>query len=140
MGTTRRPRRRSRSGPGQSGPRPPPRADGSPRGPSGQKIAELCELSPFSVFCALYLGVTETDGYSDQGRDSVRRRFSMTAEELEAYLREHGQSSRDLERAEFDVESARFDIQVAPPGISRTELARTLFLEFVEGRHAAEQG
>jgi hypothetical protein len=93
------------------------------------KISELCELSPFSVFCALYLGITETDGYADQPRRQVAERFGLSDEDLEAYLGEHRLCADDLESADFDLEGARIDIKVAPEGISRTELARTLFEE-----------
>jgi hypothetical protein len=95
----------------------------------GLKIAELCELSPFSVFCALHLGITEDDGYAEQDRPKVAQRFGLTLEELDEFLREHGLERENLHAAGFDVSSARIDIEVAPEGISRLELARTLFQE-----------
>ena len=42
----------------------------------------------------------------------------------------------DYHPARFDLESARLDIEVAPAGISRVELARTLFEELVQARTA----
>jgi hypothetical protein len=103
--------------------RPPVERRPDPRGP----IPELCELSPFAIFCAFHLGITEQDGYAHPDRDAVARRFALSGEEVEAFLAEHGLDPDSLERAGFDVESARLDIQVAPEGISRVELARTLF-------------
>ena len=50
-------------------------------------------------------------------------------DDLQAYLEEHGLSLPALEEQGFDLPSARLDIQVAPEGISRVELARSLFAE-----------
>jgi hypothetical protein len=87
------------------------------------------ELTPFSVFCALHLGITETDGYAPQDAATVARRFGLDTERLQAYLEEHRIRREDLESADFNSSAALLDIQVAPEGISRTELARTLFEE-----------
>jgi hypothetical protein len=76
--------------------------EAGPRGPH----PELSELTPFSVFC-----------------------FSLSRDEFHAFLEEHALDRESLSRAGFDAESARLDIQVAPEGISRVELARTLFEE-----------
>jgi hypothetical protein len=92
-------------------------------------VPELAELAPFSVFCALHLGITEDDGYSQRGLSAVANRFGLSPDELEDYLREQGLTLDDLKAADFDLDSARLDIQVAPEGISRVELARTMFAE-----------
>lgn len=91
--------------------------------------AELSELTPFSIFCALYLGITERNGYAPQNREAVARRFSLSRDEFHAFLEEHALDPGSLSRAGFDAESARLDIRVAPAGISRVELARTIFDE-----------
>jgi hypothetical protein len=101
----------------------------APVGPRAEAIPELVELSPFSVFCALWLGITATDGYALAGLDAVAARFGIAREALDAYLCEHELRAEDLRRARFDLESARLDIRVAPAGISRLELARTLWQE-----------
>lgn len=97
----------------------------------------MMELTPFSVFCALHLGITDTDGYSPQDASAVARRFGLGTEGLEAYLEEHRLRRADLESADFNRSSARLDIQVAPEGISRTELARTFFKEIRAAQSAA---
>lgn len=124
MGTRGRPRRR-RSRPGPNGRRP----DRGRSGDDRHSVPELAELSPFSLFCALYLGITENDGYAEQDARSVASRFGLEPAELAAYLERHRLRERDLRAVNFDLQSARLDIQVAPEGISRTELARTLFAE-----------
>jgi hypothetical protein len=120
-----RPRKRSRAWGGSNGQRPRRQNSGDGRSP----LAELTEFTPFSVFCALYLGITETDGYSTQDMSTVARRFGVSPAELHEFLECNGLRPQDLKASQFDVTSARLDIQVAPEGISRTELARTLFEE-----------
>ncbi len=105
----------------------------------GESVPELLELSPFSVFCAL-LGITETEGYARQEHAAVARRFDLSDEALCDYLEANGLSKSDLRRADFDLESARLDMKVAPLGISRIELARTLFQELAECEGGAGQG
>ncbi len=104
----------------------------------GESVPELLELSPFSVFCAL-LGITETEGYARQEHAAVARRFDLSDEDLRDYLDANGLSKSDLRRADFDLESARLDMKVAPVGISRIELARTLFQELAECEGGAGQ-
>jgi hypothetical protein len=97
-------------------------------------VSELCQLGPFAVFCALHLGITERNGFAPQEPTAVARRFQLSTEELELYLREHAIAPDDLAAAGFDREAARFDMQVAPAGISRVELARTLYQELRQAR------
>jgi hypothetical protein len=120
MGTRERPRRRGGR----------PRFGGNGRRPERRSpVPELTELTPFSVFCAFHLGITETDGYSRQDEAAVSRRFGLSPGDLRDYLCEHRLRSEDLAAADFNLSSAQLDIQVAPEGISRTELARTVFAE-----------
>ncbi len=127
MATRGRSRRRGRSRSRDNG-----RADENGRAAeerSGRRVPELGELSPFSVFCALHLGITETDGFALQDAGTVGRRFGLNSDELGDYLEREGLRAEDLRGAKFDLAGALLDIQVAPEGISRTELARTLFEE-----------
>jgi hypothetical protein len=81
------------------------------------------------MFCALHLGITADEGWAEPDPERVAQRFELTREELDLYLREHRLTPEELDAAEFDLESARLDMKVAPEGISRLELARTLFDE-----------
>ena len=102
---------------------------------SRPRLPELCELSPFSVFCALYLGITETDSYAEVDSAAVCRRFDLSKDDLQSYLDAKQLTEEHLHGVGFDIESARFDIKVAPEGISRVELARTLFADFQSARN-----
>jgi hypothetical protein len=104
-----------------------PKANGSVRG--SRQVPELLELAPFSVFCALHLGITPEDGWSQPDPGEVARRFGMSRDELDSYLRENSLMVSDLREADFDLDGARLDIQVAPEGISRCELARPMFAD-----------
>ena len=97
-------------------------------------VEELVELSPFSVFCTLYLGITQTQGYAEMDLGRVARQFNLRPDELGDYLQAHLIAGEHLRKADFDGEAARFDIKVAPEGISRLELGRTLFEEFRHDR------
>lgn len=111
--------------------------EGSPAGPArgrGRPVTELCELSPLSAFCAVYLGISEDDGYLPAELPRVAKRFGVSEEELLDYLDEHDLGAECLRKSEFDLESARLDIQVAPEGVSRLELARTLLQEYEAAR------
>jgi len=111
----------------------------APAGPArsvqpGRRVPELCELAPFSVFCALYLGITEDDGYREPRRGPVAERFGLSDGELAAYLEAHGLDESAVRGSGFDLAGACLDIEVAPEGISRVELARALYREFVAAR------
>ena len=88
------------------------------------------------MFCALYLGITPDERYAPVNADEVRRRFELGDVEFKEFIESHGLTGEDLRRAAFDLESARLDIQVAPPGVSRVELARTLYADFCAARDA----
>jgi len=100
----------------------------------GRPVPELCELSPLSVFCAVYLGIADDDGYRPTALPSVAKRFGVSEEELLEYLDEHDLGADCLQESEFDLESAQLDIKVAPEGVSRMELARTLLQEYEAAR------
>ena len=121
-------RRRRRGRPQSNGQASPPETRNGTV-PERAPVPELCELGPLSVFCALHLGITEDDGWSPPDPGAVARRFDLTPGELERYLEEHRLSAEQIEHAGFDLEAARLDIRVAPEGVSRLELARTLFTD-----------
>ncbi len=70
----------------------------------------------------------------------MARRFELSDEDLRDYIEANGLSDSNFRSADFDLESARLDMKVAPHGISRIELARTLFQELAECDGGAGQG
>ena len=86
-------------------------------------------LTPFNLFCAYHCGVTKENGYKFQSMVEVARRFSVDVQTLKMALNDFSLESETLRRAGFDSELAQLDIRVAPEGISRRELARSMWLE-----------
>ena len=126
-GSNRRKRGRSRGhGNGNGGERSSSNG-GQPR--CEHRVHEMCTLGPFAVFCAYHLGITQDERYSEPDPHRVARHFGMTPEELDAYLEQHRLTVGHLKESDFDIRGAREDIRVAPSGISRVELARTMYAE-----------
>jgi hypothetical protein len=109
----------------RKGPEPPPAA--------GPGVA----VDPFELFCAYHLGITPDGTYRIQNIHEVARRFGMNAGALKQTLAAYGMEADDIVHSGFDLASAQVDIMVAPPGISRRELARPLFDEFMRAPRRA---
>lgn len=88
------------------------------------------ELTPFNLFCAYHLGITRDEGYRFQSVSEVARRFGVEPRVIRDRLIEFGIDTESLRKLGFDPELAQLDIRVAPEGISRRELARTMWAEF----------
>jgi hypothetical protein len=91
----------------------------------------------FTLFCAYHLGITSTDGYQKPQLDEVARRFGMTPKDVKALLGEHGLDDDTIRQTDFDLEGAQLDIRLAPEGISRTEVARDLWQDYLEAKNGA---
>ncbi len=96
--------------------------------PSG--LAQRHSIEPFALFCAYHLGITEDDGYRFQNIHHVAKRFGTNAGVIKQLLNDFDMDPETIVHSSFDMASAQVDIMLAPEGISRTELARTLFAEF----------
>jgi hypothetical protein len=86
----------------------------------------------FALFCAYHLGVTPDDGYQKPSLAETARRYGMKPEEIQQLLAEHQLDRESLANSDFDLEGARLDIRVAPEGISRVEIAREHFQEYLD--------
>jgi len=109
-------------------PQPPPQRRPEappPTGPGG-------EIDRFELFCAYHLGITAEGGYRIQNLHEVARRFGSNAGALKQTLTAYKMDADDIVHSGFDLASAQIDIMVAPAGISRRELARPLYEEFLE--------
>jgi len=86
------------------------------------------------LFCAYYLGITSGDGYQKPQVEEVARRFGLTIDSLRGLLRENRLDEETIRKARYDLEGAQYDIRVTPEGISRTEIARDLYEDFLAAR------
>ena len=93
-------------------------------------LAERHGIEPFALFCAYHLGITADDGYRFQNIHQVATRFGTNAGVIKQLLTEFDMDPEAIVHSSFDMAAAQVDIMLAPEGISRTELASTLFAEF----------
>lgn len=94
-------------------------------------LARQHQVEPFALFCSYHLGITENDGYKFHNIHQVARRFNTNAGVIKQLLIEFGMDPETVVNSGYDMSSAQVDIMVAPEGISRTELAKELFKEFM---------
>ena len=95
------------------------------------------ELDEFNLFCAYHMGITRGNGYKFQSLKEVAARFDTTLQILKRKLIEFGLETERLREVGFEAEFYQLDIKVAPEGVSRRELARTMWDELVELRGPA---
>lgn len=91
----------------------------------------------FALFCAYHLGITSSDGYHKPHPDDVARRFGITPKELRELLKSFELDEEAIRQTDFDLSGAQLDIRVAPAGISRVEIARDLFQDYMEAKETA---
>lgn len=86
----------------------------------------------FGLFCAFHLGVTPDDGYQKPSLDETARRYGISHDEVRALLAEHKLDPETIGQADFDLEGAKLDVRLAPEGISRIEIARDQYAEYLQ--------
>ena len=89
-------------------------------------------IDPFELFCAYHLGITPQNQYRPSNINEVANRFKIDVGTTRQILKEYGMDSASLLDRDFDMALAQLDIQVAPEGINRTELGRSIFEDFLE--------
>ena len=89
-------------------------------------------IDPFELFCAYHLGISTTNQYRPANINEVANRFKLDTGATRQILKEYGMDSASLLDKDFDMAMAQLDIQVAPEGVNRTELARSIFEDFLE--------
>ena len=116
-----------------SGRRPPenPRGPNRPMPPSGPRSTKT-GIDSFELFCAYHLGIRLDKTYKASNIHDVAQRFGVDAGMIRQALRDFGMDPETLFDTEFDMTMAQVDIQVAPPGVDRIELARSIFEEFLK--------
>ena len=89
-------------------------------------------IDPFELFCAYHLGISSQNQYRPSNINEVANRFKVDIGTTRQILKEYGMDSASLLDRDFDMALAQLDIQVAPEGVSRTELGRNIFKDFLE--------
>jgi hypothetical protein len=89
-------------------------------------------LDAFSLFCAYHLGIGRNKEYKPSNINEVARRFGQDQGVVKQALKECNMDSASLLDKDFDMALAQLDIQVAPEGIDKMELAKSIYEDFLE--------
>ena len=89
-------------------------------------------LDPFELFCAYHLGIGPNKDYKPSNINEVANRFRADPGTIRQALKEAGMDSASLLDRDFDMAMAQLDIQVAPEGVDRTELARSIYADYLD--------
>jgi hypothetical protein len=100
-------------------------------------LAERHGISAFELFCAYHLGITADGGYRFQNVHDVARRFGCSSAVIKQLLAELQMDPDSIIHSSYDMASAQVDVMCAPEGISRKELARQMFEDFLKAPRRA---
>ena len=109
--------------------------DVSVKNPSVSEKPLTGNLDPFNLFCAYHLGIGPKKEYRPSNLNEVARRFGQDPVTVRQALKESGMDSASLLDRDFDMALAQLDIQVAPEGIDRIELAKSIYEDFLTAPH-----
>ena len=109
--------------------------DVSVKNPSVSEKPLTGNLDPFNLFCAYHLGIGPKKEYRPSNLNEVARRFGQDPATVRQALKECGMDSASLLDRDFDMALAQLDIQVAPEGIDRMELAKSIYEDFQASTH-----
>ena len=99
---------------------------------NGQDQKKVANLEPFDLFCAYHLGIGPNKQYKPSNINEVANRFRQEPGIIRQALKEYGMDSASLLDRDFDMALAQLDIQVAPEGVDRLELAKTIYEDYLE--------
>ena len=89
-------------------------------------------LDAFTLFCAYHLGIGPNKEYKPSNINEVARRFGQDQGVIKQALKECSMDSASLLDKDFDIALAQLDIQVAPEGIDKMELAKSIYEDFLK--------
>ena len=89
-------------------------------------------LDAFTLFCAYHLGIGPNKEYKPSNINEVARRFGHDQGVIKQALKECSMDSASLLDKDFDMALAQLDIQVAPEGIDKMELAKSIYEDFLK--------
>jgi hypothetical protein len=99
---------------------------------AGGAQKKVANLEPFDLFCAYHLGIGPNKQYKPANINEVANRFRQEPGVIRQALKEYGMDSASLLDRDFDMALAQLDIQVAPEGVDRLELAKTIYEDYLE--------
>ena len=96
-----------------------------------ENIASDSKLDAFNLFCAYHLGIGPDNTYRQTNLNQVAQRFGVEPAVIRQATIDFGFDPGTMLDKEFDLALAQLDIQVAPEGISKIELAKGIYDEFL---------
>ena len=87
-------------------------------------------FTAFELFSAYHLGIYEDNNYRDPSIKQTARLFGRPIDQVRNALAACGLDDDTVKKTGFDLSLARLDVKVAPVGIDKKEVAKTLFEEF----------
>lgn len=94
-------------------------------------IKRVANIDPFELFCAYHLGIGPDNTYKPANINQVSARFNSNPATIKQATKEYGMDADSMLNKDFDMALAQLDIQVAPEGVSKIELAKTIYEEFL---------
>lgn len=94
----------------------------------GDKVAGI---DPFELFCAYHLGIEPKNVYKPANINQVGQRFNVDPATIRQATKKYGFDPASMLDKDFDLALAQLDIQVAPEGVSKVELAKGIYEEFL---------
>lgn len=91
----------------------------------------VANIDPFELFCAYHLGIGPDNTYKPANINQVSARFNSNPAIIKQATKEYGMDADSMLNKDFDMALAQLDIQVAPEGVSKIELAKTIYEEFL---------
>ncbi|MZG53924.1 MAG: hypothetical protein F3743_06475 [Nitrospinae bacterium] len=102
------------------------------RNTSGSEKKLAGGLDAFTLFCAYHLGIGPNKEYKPTNINEIARRFGQDQGVVKQALKDCNMDSASLLDRDFDMALAQLDIQVAPEGIDKMELAKSIYEDFLE--------
>ncbi|MFQ5673012.1 MAG: hypothetical protein ACE5G9_07950 [Nitrospinales bacterium] len=88
-------------------------------------------IDPFELFCAYHLGIEPKNVYKPANINQVGQRFKVDPATIRQATKKYGFDPASMLDKDFDLALAQLDIQVAPEGVSKIELAKGIYEEFL---------
>ncbi len=126
----RNPGKEGRGGPMQRS--APKSAASAPQGKGQAPTKLFAGLDPFELFCAYHLGIGPAKNYKPSNINEVANRFQKDPGTIKQALQEYGMDAGSLLDRDFDMALAQLDIQVAPEGVDRIELAKSIYQDYLD--------
>ena len=104
----------------------------TPQNQSGSEKKLTGELDAFTLFCAYHLGIGPNKEYKPTNLNEVAKRFGQDQGVVKQALKDCNMDSASLLDKDFDMALAQLDIQVAPEGIDKMELAKSIYEDFLK--------